>query len=38
MLEAKLKDGALFALMEELKEYSGEGVEVLDGATVRIRP
>ncbi|CAM4449597.1 MAG: UV DNA damage repair endonuclease UvsE [Paenibacillus macerans] len=38
MLEAKLKDGALFALMEELKDYSGEGVEVLDGATVRIRP
>lgn len=38
MLEAKLKDGALFALMEELARHKGDGVEILNGASVRIRP
>lgn len=38
MLEAKLKDGALFALMEDLARYAGGGVEILDGASVRIQP
>ncbi|MNW38714.1 UV DNA damage endonuclease [compost metagenome] len=38
MLEAKLKDGAVFALMEDLRQYSGDGVEIIDGATVRIVP
>ncbi|MDU0330969.1 UV DNA damage repair endonuclease UvsE [Paenibacillus sp. 3LSP] len=38
MLEAKLKDGALFALMEDLARYREEGVEILDGASVRIQP
>ncbi|WP_410770822.1 UV DNA damage repair endonuclease UvsE [Fontibacillus sp. BL9] len=38
MLEAKLKDGALFALMEDLARYQEDGVEILDGASVRIQP
>lgn len=38
MLEAKLKDGAVFALMEDLRQYAGDGVEMIDGATVRIIP
>jgi UV DNA damage endonuclease len=38
MLEAKLKDGALFALMDELARYQGDGVEVLDKASIRIVP
>lgn len=38
MLEAKLKDGALFKLMEELAKYSGDGIEIVDGASVRITP
>lgn len=38
MLEAKLKDGAVFALMEDLRQYAGDGVEMIDGATVRIVP
>ncbi|MOA58182.1 hypothetical protein D3C78_1825270 [compost metagenome] len=38
MLEAKLKDGAIFALMEDLRNYTGDGVEMIDGATVRIIP
>ncbi len=36
MLEAKLKDGALFALMEDLAKYKNDGVEFVDQATVRI--
>lgn len=36
MLEAKLKDGALYALMEDLARYQGEGVRILDEATVEI--
>lgn len=38
MLEAKLKDGALFKLMEEFAKYSGDGIEIVDGASVRITP
>lgn len=38
MLEAKLKDGALFALMGDLAKYQGDGVEIVDEATVRITP
>ncbi|MGG6312562.1 UV DNA damage repair endonuclease UvsE [Paenibacillus macerans] len=38
MLEAKLKDEALFALMKDLSKYSGDGVQILDGASVRILP
>ncbi|AWB43361.1 UV DNA damage repair endonuclease UvsE [Paenibacillus sp. CAA11] len=38
MIEAKLKDGALFGLMDELKRYEEDGVKVLDGATVEITP
>lgn len=37
MLEAKLKDGALFALMEDLARFQGDGVEMLDGATIRVQ-
>ncbi|MBY9079840.1 UV DNA damage repair endonuclease UvsE [Paenibacillus sp. HN-1] len=38
MIEAKAKDGALFGLMEALKEMAepGSGIAVLDGATVEI--
>lgn len=38
MIEAKLKDGALFGLMKELAEYKNEGVTILDGASVEIHP
>lgn len=40
MLEAKSKDAALFRLMEDMKqlEERGEGVTVLDGASVEIAP
>lgn len=38
MIEAKLKDGALFALMDELSGYKNEGVRIVDGATVEISP
>ena len=40
MIEAKLKDGALFALMEELKKLAGpgSGVEILNGASIRVEP
>jgi UV DNA damage endonuclease len=40
MIEAKLKDGALFDLMESLKELaeSGNGITVLDGATINVEP
>ncbi|MGZ9587138.1 UV DNA damage repair endonuclease UvsE [Paenibacillus marinisediminis] len=36
MIEAKRKDEALFALMRMLMSYAGEGVEVMDHATVKI--
>lgn len=36
MLEAKLKDGALFALMEDLARYQGDGVRLLNHASVEI--
>lgn len=38
MLEAKLKDGALFKLMEDLRQYEGDGVHILNEACVRIVP
>ncbi|GGH38580.1 UV DNA damage repair endonuclease UvsE [Paenibacillus segetis] len=38
MLEAKLKDGALFALMSDLAKYGGDGVEIIGEASVRITP
>ncbi|WP_151737959.1 UV DNA damage repair endonuclease UvsE [Paenibacillus tengchongensis] len=40
MIEAKAKDGALFELMETLKETarSGSGITVLDGASINIEP
>ncbi|WP_019913705.1 UV DNA damage repair endonuclease UvsE [Paenibacillus sp. HW567] len=40
MIEAKAKDGALFGLMEALKELAeaGSGITVLDGASVNIEP
>ncbi len=40
MLEAKSKDGALFELMEALKELAqaGNGITLLDGASVNIEP
>lgn len=38
MIEAKAKDGALFELMDTLKELQGpkSGITVLDGATIRV--
>ncbi|MBP1174642.1 UV DNA damage repair endonuclease UvsE [Paenibacillus sp. OT2-17] len=38
MLEAKLKDEALFGLMNELRLQEDNGVKVLDGASVEIMP
>jgi UV DNA damage endonuclease len=40
MIEAKLKDGALFGLMEAMKELAeaGNGITVLNGASVNIEP
>jgi UV DNA damage endonuclease len=40
MIEAKLKDGALFGLMDAMKELAeaGGGITVLDGASVNIEP
>lgn len=38
MLEAKLKDGALFKLMEDLAAYSEEGVRRINEASVEIQP
>lgn len=40
MLEAKRKDAALMQLMEDFKELesNGQGVKVLDGASVEIEP
>lgn len=36
MLEAKMKDGALFRLMEDLAGKADEGVAIVDGASVHI--
>lgn len=36
MIEAKMKDGALFQLMDKFAEYKGDGIRVIDGATVEI--
>lgn len=38
MIEAKRKDEALFNLMKELEKHQGDGVTVLDGASVDIEP
>ena len=40
MIEAKAKDGALFELMEAMKELAkaGNGITLLDGASVNIEP
>lgn len=40
MIEAKAKDGALFALMEAMKELAeaGNGISLLDGASINIEP
>ena len=38
MIEAKRKDEALFALMDAFKTLTGEGIEILDGATIRVTP
>ena len=38
MIEAKLKDGALFGLMKDLAVYESEGVRIVDGASVEITP
>ncbi|MEK5177070.1 MULTISPECIES: UV DNA damage repair endonuclease UvsE [Paenibacillus] len=40
MIEAKLKDGALFGLMEAMKELAeaGNGISLLNGASVNIEP
>ncbi|MNR15855.1 putative UV damage endonuclease [compost metagenome] len=40
MIEAKLKDGALFGLMDAMKELAEArgGITVLDGASVNIEP
>ncbi|WP_410513387.1 UV DNA damage repair endonuclease UvsE [Paenibacillus sp. BR2-3] len=40
MIEAKAKDGALFGLMEALKEQAevGNGITLLDGASINIEP
>ncbi|UNK19262.1 UV DNA damage repair endonuclease UvsE [Paenibacillus sp. N3/727] len=36
MIEAKLKDGALFGLMKDLSRYENDGVRVVNGASVEI--
>ncbi|MDH6673351.1 UV DNA damage repair endonuclease UvsE [Paenibacillus glucanolyticus] len=36
MIEAKMKDGALFGLMKDLGDYAGEGVTILDGASIEV--
>ncbi|MDO7908245.1 UV DNA damage repair endonuclease UvsE [Paenibacillus sp. JX-17] len=38
MIEAKRKDEALFGLMEQFKGLAGDGVKVLDGASIEIQP
>lgn len=37
MIEAKRKDEALFQLMDACKALSGEGIEILDGASIRVQ-
>ncbi len=36
MIEAKMKDGALFGLMKDLGDCAGEGVTILDGASIEV--
>ncbi|MDF9844705.1 MULTISPECIES: UV DNA damage repair endonuclease UvsE [unclassified Paenibacillus] len=40
MIEAKLKDGALFSLMEAMKELAeaGNGITVLSGGSINVEP
>jgi UV DNA damage endonuclease len=40
MIEAKLKDGALFSLMEAMKELAeaGNGITILNGASINVEP
>ena len=38
MIEAKMKDGALFDLMKDLGDYTEEGVTILDGASIEVNP
>ncbi len=38
MIEAKMKDGALFDLMRDLALYTEEGVTIRDGASIEIKP
>ncbi|WP_025718976.1 UV DNA damage repair endonuclease UvsE [Paenibacillus sp. 1-18] len=38
MLEAKRKDEALFGLMDQLRLQEGDGIKVLNGASVEITP
>lgn len=38
MIEAKSKDGALFKLMDDLSAYAGDGVTILDGASIEVAP
>lgn len=36
MIEAKRKDEALLKLMEDFRTYEGEGIRILDGATIEV--
>ncbi|MFB4332604.1 UV DNA damage repair endonuclease UvsE [Paenibacillus sp. CR_12] len=38
MIEAKMKDGALFDLMRDLGNYTEEGITILDGASIEVNP
>ncbi|MDO3412002.1 UV DNA damage repair endonuclease UvsE [Saccharibacillus sp. CPCC 101409] len=38
MLEAKHKDRALLNLMNDLRAYEGDGVKILDGASIEVAP
>lgn len=38
MIEAKAKDSALLQLMQDLEQYSSEGITRLDGASIEILP
>ena len=38
MIEAKMKDGALFDLMKDLGNYTEEGITILDGASIEVNP
>ncbi|WP_438349174.1 UV DNA damage repair endonuclease UvsE [Paenibacillus sp. FA6] len=38
MIEAKSKDVALFELMQDLEQFTTEGITILDGASIEILP